>query len=167
MGQQQQNRFSGTNGGFTWDERYIVFTCSCGGCTLLKLRNVGDVLCDTLYGAKYYCSLDMAHVFWELGIMEEDMDKIAFATRKGLFSFKVMPFGLTNAPCDLPGVDGNCVKGLTAFATCKGLFSFKVMPFGTTNAPATFQGVMEIVLRDLQGKFFFFIQTIYVYSVRL
>ena len=53
---------------------------------------------DTLAGAKYLCTLDLASSIWQLGIHKDNWDKTAFVSYKGLFRFKVMPFGLTNAP---------------------------------------------------------------------
>ena len=43
---------------------------------------------------------------------EEDREKTAFVTRKGLFQFKVMPFGLTNAPSTFERLMDLVLRGL-------------------------------------------------------
>ena len=60
------------------------------------LPRVDDAL-DTLSGAKYFSSLDMASGYWQVEIAPEDREKTAFTTGKGLHHFKVMAFGLKNA----------------------------------------------------------------------
>ena len=60
------------------------------------LPRVDDAL-DTLAGAKYFSSLDMASGYWQVEIAPEDREKTAFTTGKGLHHFKVMAFGLKNA----------------------------------------------------------------------
>ena len=42
--------------------------------------------------------MDLASGFWQVNMAEEDNEKTAFATRKGLFQYTVMPFGLINVP---------------------------------------------------------------------
>ena len=60
------------------------------------LPRVDDAL-DSLAGAKYFSSLDMASGYWQVEIAPEDKEKTAFTTGKGLHHFKVMAFGLKNA----------------------------------------------------------------------
>ena len=57
-----------------------------------------DESLDTLAGAKYFCTLDLASGYWQVEMAEEDREKTAFCTKFGLFEFNVMPFGLCNAP---------------------------------------------------------------------
>ena len=53
---------------------------------------------DTLSGAKYFSTLDMASGYWQVDLENSAKEKTAFSTPIGLFEFNVMPFGLTNAP---------------------------------------------------------------------
>lgn len=56
-----------------------------------------DESLDTLSGAKYFCTLDLASGYWQVVVDEADKQKRPFATHKGLFQFKVLPFGLSIA----------------------------------------------------------------------
>jgi uncharacterized membrane protein len=42
--------------------------------------------------------MDLASGYWQLKISDNDKQKTAFATHRGLFQFKCMPFGLANSP---------------------------------------------------------------------
>ncbi|KAK3737241.1 hypothetical protein QZH41_010870 [Actinostola sp. cb2023] len=58
-----------------------------------------DEALDVLKGAKYFCSLDLAHGFNQLPMRESDIEKTAFRTGTGgLYEYTRMPFGLCNAP---------------------------------------------------------------------
>lgn len=57
-----------------------------------------DESLDALSGAKYFCTADMASSFHQVSVKQEDREKTAFITHKGLFQFKHMPFGLANSP---------------------------------------------------------------------
>ena len=52
---------------------------------------------DTLKGAKYFTSLDLASGYWQIALHETAKQKTAFITHKGLYQFEVLPFGLSNA----------------------------------------------------------------------
>ena len=52
---------------------------------------------DTLKGAKFFTSLDLASGYWQIGLSELAKQKTAFISQKGLFQFEVLPFGLSNA----------------------------------------------------------------------
>ena len=53
---------------------------------------------SSLSGAQVLSSLDALSGFTQLELDEEDVEKTAFRTHRGLFQFKWMPFGLRNGP---------------------------------------------------------------------
>ena len=53
---------------------------------------------SSLSGAQVLSSLDALSGFTQLEMDEEDVEKTAFRTHRGLFQFKRMPFGLCNGP---------------------------------------------------------------------
>lgn len=58
-----------------------------------------DEALTVLNGAKYFCSLDLAHGFHQIAVEEEDIEKTAFRIGTGgLYEYLRMPFGLTGAP---------------------------------------------------------------------
>lgn len=61
------------------------------------LPRIEDQL-DRLAGNKYFCALDMASGYYQIGLNEESKAKTAFVTPDGQFEFNRMPFGLSNAP---------------------------------------------------------------------
>ena len=71
-----------------------------------------DESLDTLGGAKYFCTLDLASGYWQVEMAEEDRAKTAFCTKYGLFEFNVMPFGLCNAPATFEKLTERALAGL-------------------------------------------------------
>ena len=60
------------------------------------LPRIDDSL-DTLSGAQWFSTMDLASGYWQVEMDENDKVKTAFSTKRGLFQFKVMAFGLANA----------------------------------------------------------------------
>lgn len=56
-----------------------------------------DEALDTLAGATWFTTLDMATGYWQVPLSAGDREKTAFSTGKGLQQFKVMAMGLKNA----------------------------------------------------------------------
>ena len=61
------------------------------------LPRVDDIL-DSLDGAQWFTTLDLASGYWQVEVDPEHRQKTAFTTGQGLYEFRVMPFGLCNAP---------------------------------------------------------------------
>ena len=57
-----------------------------------------DESLDQLAGSKWFSCLDLNSGFWQVEMHEDDKQKKAFTTRRGLYEFNVMLFGLTSAP---------------------------------------------------------------------
>ena len=61
------------------------------------LPNV-DSMFDQLQGAKVFSTLDALWGFWQLPVLEEDIEKTSMVTQFGSYEWVVLPMGLTNSP---------------------------------------------------------------------
>ena len=69
-----------------------------------------DEALAVLKGAKYFCSLDLAHGYNQIPMAEQDIEKTAFRVGTGgLYEYLHMPFGLCNAPANIHALDGQGV----------------------------------------------------------
>jgi hypothetical protein len=57
-----------------------------------------DILFDQLVGVKVFSKIDLHCSYHRIKIHAEDIPKMAFTTRYGLYEYLVVSFGLTNAP---------------------------------------------------------------------
>jgi hypothetical protein len=57
-----------------------------------------DILFDQLVGVMVFSKVNLCSGYHQIKIHPEDVPKIAFSTRYGLYEYFVMSFGLTNAP---------------------------------------------------------------------
>ena len=56
-----------------------------------------EELVDRLGGATIYSSINLRSGYWQVLLQKEDIPKIAFKTRWGLYKLPVVPFGVSNA----------------------------------------------------------------------
>ena len=61
------------------------------------LPRIDDTL-DALAGSKWFCTLELAPGYWQVGLHPDNREKTAFCTADGLFELNAMPFGLCYAP---------------------------------------------------------------------
>ena len=75
------------------------------------LPHIEDSL-NTLGGARFFCSLDLASGYWQVEMDAEDREKTAFVTQGGLYEFRVMPFGLVNTPATFERLMERVLQGI-------------------------------------------------------
>ena len=60
------------------------------------LRRIDEAL-DQLAEAKWFHTLDLVSVYWQVAMKPESGEETAFCTHLGLYEWLVMPFSLCNA----------------------------------------------------------------------
>ena len=63
-----------------------------------------DDLLDRLHGATVFTSMDLQTGFNQILITQEDVEKTAFLTHRGLYQYRVLCFGISNAPSTFQSV---------------------------------------------------------------
>jgi hypothetical protein len=59
-----------------------------------------DILFDQLAGALVFSKIDLHSSYNQIKIRVEDIHKIAFSMRYGMYEYPIMSFGLTHAPAN-------------------------------------------------------------------
>ena len=111
-----------------------------------------DECLDVLSGAKYFCTLDLASGFWQVGMVEKDKAKTAFCTKFGLYEFNVMPFGLCNAPATFERLTEYILSGMQWHEAL--VYIDDVVVFGKTFAECLGR-LREVFLRFREHKLTF------------
>ena len=75
------------------------------------LPHIEDSL-NTLGGARFFCSLNLASGYWQVVMDATDREKTAYVTQGGLYEFRVMPFGLVNAPATFERLMERVLRGI-------------------------------------------------------
>ena len=75
------------------------------------LPRIDDTL-DRLYGATWFCTLDLKSGYWQVELSEDAKQKSAFTVQSGLYNWNVMPFGLCNAPSTFERLMEHILHGL-------------------------------------------------------
>ena len=75
------------------------------------LPRVDDTL-DALAGSLWFSTLDFSNGYWQVEVAEEDREKTAFTTGRGLYQWRSMPMGLTNPPATFQRMMELVLRGL-------------------------------------------------------
>ena len=110
-----------------------------------RLPNITTCL-ETLSGAKYFTSMDLANAFLQIPIKAADQEKTTFITRTGTYAYTRMCFGLCNASATFSRLMDLVMKGLHYSVLV--LYLDDVVIFSST-AMDMIQKI-EIVLQRLQ-----------------
>eukprot|EP00731_Ephydatia_muelleri_P018901 Em0011g941a len=111
------------------------------------LPRVDDTL-DSLSGAQWFSTIDLASGYWQVEVAEEDKKKTAFSTPFGLFQFRTMPFGLCNAPSTFQRLMERVLTGLH-WSTCL-VYIDDIILFSRT-VQEHFQNLTEVFQRLKQA----------------
>ena len=103
---------------------------------------------DCLHGARYFCSLDLSHGFYQIPMAEEDAEKTAFRVGTGaLYEYCRMPMGLCNSPATFMRLMDS-IFGDVNFQSLL-VYLDDILVFGSTEEQVLNR--FEMVLQRLQG----------------
>ena len=71
-----------------------------------------DETLDALAGSRWFSTLDFSNGYWQIEVAENDREKTAFTTGRGLYQWRSMPMGLTNAPATFQRMMELVLRGL-------------------------------------------------------
>ena len=75
------------------------------------MPHIEDMI-ETVAGKSYLSSFDMMTRYWQVLILEEHKEQIAFSTQNGHWEWERMPFGLTNAPATFQRMVDLCLNSI-------------------------------------------------------
>ncbi|CAL9686088.1 unnamed protein product [Knipowitschia caucasica] len=75
------------------------------------LPRVDDSL-DALAGSMWFSTLDFSNGYWQVEVAEEDREKTAFTTGRGIYQWRAMPMGLSNSPATFQRMMELVLRGL-------------------------------------------------------
>ncbi len=94
--------------------RFCVDYCKLNDLThkdAYPLLRIDDIL-ESLRGAKYFYSIDLASGYWQIKVADKDREKTAFGSHLGLYKFLCMPFGFTGSPAMFSRLMDKVLDGL-------------------------------------------------------
>ena len=101
---------------------------------------------DALNGVAWFCTIDLRAGYHNIPVAEEDRDKTAIITRRGLFRYRRMPFGLSSAPGTFQRLMDLVFSGLNFYSVL--VYLDDLVVFGPS--VATLIERLEEVLRRLR-----------------
>lgn len=109
------------------------------------LPRISDLL-HSVRNSKYFIALDLRAGYWQIKMQEDDINKTAFRTHRGLYEFLVMPFGLKTAPATFQ----RTMEQLIGDLRWKGVLVYldDILIHGVTEKEALSN--LEVVFRRLQ-----------------
>ena len=80
------------------------------------MPNIREIV-DKMKGSKFFCKMDMASAYWSVPIREEDREKTAFMTPRGLYEMCVTGYGLCNSQATYQRVMDKALDGVDSAAS--------------------------------------------------
>ena len=71
-----------------------------------------DDCVESLAGATFFSTLDLAAGYWQVEVEPKDRCKTAFSTAQGHYQFSTMPIGLKGAPATFQRLMDSVLRGL-------------------------------------------------------